>query len=225
MLQSLTSFKDALEDPDAERRQKIEEEVDKILDRGDEDALIEKHMFALDENDYVETVAADDPASHTYTTNRKINPYAFQFFGGYVARKARQFSAAKNCEACFKTLVRQSDEAPVETQYLIDKKSRGFLMKASAALYNFLVKLESTILTVINRKKIGRNILWEGTVLSYETQNCKINYLRLDCSITFLLWFQFLRNYTAVIFTVKLGVQSTNGKSQSRFFSGTATPA
>lgn len=163
MLQSLTSFKDALEDPDAERRQKLEEEVDRILDKGDEDALIEKHMFSLDPNDYKETVAVDDPASHSYHINRKINPYAFQFFGGYVARKARQFSAAKNCEACFKTLIRQSTEAPVETQYLIDKKSRGFLMKASAALYNFLVKLENTILSVINRKKISKHILWEGT--------------------------------------------------------------
>ena len=164
-MQSLTSLQDALQDPDLERRVKMEEKIDNILDKGDEDAMLENFMTSVDDNGYAENVAVNDPASHTYNNNTKINPYAFQYFGGYVARKIRQFTVAKKCEACFKTLIRQSNEEAVETQYLIDKKSRGFLMKASPSLYNLLVKLESTILTVLQRTKINRHILWEGTTI------------------------------------------------------------
>jgi hypothetical protein len=161
MLKSLTSLADIVEEKNLERKIKLEEELDNILEHGDENAVIENHLLSLSEDGYQES-SGPQQSEHCYESNRKINPYAFQLFGGYVARRVRQFSTAKSCEDCFNSLSRSAEEAPVETQMLIQKKSRGFLLKPSTQLYNFLHKVENVILTVLGRIRMNRHILLDG---------------------------------------------------------------
>lgn len=154
MLQSLASISDVFREADLQRRIALEEQLDQILENGDESDLIQDLMEKEHEG--------QDHNEHMYQVNTLIDDYAFQMFCGYVARKARSFSCAKKCEACFSSLTKPSDKPLKETQYLIEKRSRGFLLVASDALYSTLMKVEDTILNVISRSKLHRHILFEG---------------------------------------------------------------
>lgn len=162
MLKALTSLSDIIDERDLERKAKLEKALDEILDEGDENNVLERHLCSLSEDGYLESVPSAQ-SEHCYNNNSKINPYAFQMFGGYVARKLRRSCTAKQCENCFNSLSMPSNQPAVETQYLIEKKSRGYLLKPSTQLYNFLVKVEDKILKVLGRTKMQRHILWEGT--------------------------------------------------------------
>lgn len=180
MLQTLTSLTDILHEENLARRQKLEEELDRILDQGDEDGIVESHFFSSETDEYLETATGPVASQHGYNKNTKINPYSFQVFGGYVARKARNLGMAKRCQDCFDSLTKDSDDV-VPTQCLIDKKSRGFLLKASKQLYNFILKVENVILATLSSCKMSRNLLLDG---KKQRKLCKI-YKNMLLSHTF----------------------------------------
>ena len=164
MIHSLSSVSDVFREADLKRRIAQEEQLDQILENGDDNDLIEglidKEQEEQDHNEQ------NEHNEHTYQVNTTIDDHAFQMFCGYVARKARTFSCAKKCENCFRTLTKPSDQPLQETQHLIEKRSRGFLLVASDALYGTLKKVEDTNLKVISRSKLHHHILFEGKFIS-----------------------------------------------------------
>lgn len=121
---------------------------------------MESHFFDQEEQ-YLQEATGPVLEEHGYNQSTKINPFAFQFFRWYVARKTGNLGIAKTCDDCYASLSKQSQEVE-KTQLLIDKKSRGFLLKPSPQLYNFLVKVENVILSVLSNNQMNRNLLLDG---------------------------------------------------------------
>ncbi|KAE8749969.1 hypothetical protein FOCC_FOCC003440 [Frankliniella occidentalis] len=147
MLESLTSLKEVIEETDIEKKIKFEEILDNLLDVGGADEIMENHFIPVNSHD------------HSYHFNCTIDEYAFEMFAGYVARKARSFSVAKKCDDCFKSLLRPNDLPLKETQYLIEKRSKGNLLVPSDSLRDLLYQIESVLLSVFSKCKMNRNIL------------------------------------------------------------------
>jgi len=64
--------------------------------------------------------------------------------GGYVARKMRANGVAKNCEDCFSSLTAPIGQHLEENQYLIEKRSKGYLLVPSDALFKIIYSVEAS---------------------------------------------------------------------------------
>ncbi|KAK3916461.1 Transposable element P transposase [Frankliniella fusca] len=147
MLESITTLQEVIEETAIEKKIKLEEILDNLLDNGEADEILQNNFLPVNDHD------------HSYHFNCTIDKYAFEMFGGYVARKARTFSVAKKCDSCFNSLLRPNDQPLKESQYLIEKRSRGHLLVPSDSLTELLYQVESILLVVFSRSKMNRHIL------------------------------------------------------------------
>lgn len=142
------------------RKVELEKKLDAIIDfAGDFDFL----------DSYFDTKVRED-----------IDPAALKYFSGYVVRKAKKSTVAKSCEKCFQCLLAPANQADSDND-LIEFRSHGYLFTPSDILMNIVYRLETAILTVLDKDTISENILFEGNIsasfCTYYKRNCVHSYL------------------------------------------------
>jgi hypothetical protein len=83
--------------------------------------------------------------------------------GGYVARKARKTSYAKDCDECFESLQAPPEQPLGEDDDIIHSRSKGYLLTPSNELFTILEKLEISVLEVFQESHLHGDMIFEGT--------------------------------------------------------------
>ena len=89
-------------------------------------------MRHLDNAEEVQCLFSD----HTYYESLTVDRSALKMFGGYVARKARGTSHARDCDECFKALKAPRDQPLEEEDDIIPGRSKGYLGTSSLPQMN-----------------------------------------------------------------------------------------
>ncbi|KAK3931553.1 DNA transposase [Frankliniella fusca] len=116
MLKSLLMLPDHRSVENKRRQIALEKELDEALARGP------PLRYSCDKKS---SVLFSD---HTYYRSLTIDGSAMKMFGGYVARKAKRSSHAKECEECFACLVAPEDQPLDEDDDIIHSRSKGYLL-------------------------------------------------------------------------------------------------
>lgn len=93
--------------------------------------------------------------------NLTIDFGALRMFGGYVARKARKSSVAKNCQTCFLSLSAPDDQPLQEDDDIIHSRSMGYLLIPSEELMRVLEKAETAVLEVFQSTHLHSDLIFE----------------------------------------------------------------
>lgn len=101
-------------------------------------------------------------SDHTYYESLTVDQGALRFFGGYVARRARQISCARTCKECFDCLEAPINQPLRDDDDLIHGRSQGFLLIPSDPLVDLLEQLEIAILEVFQLTHLHKDLLFEG---------------------------------------------------------------
>ncbi|KAK3932240.1 Retinol dehydrogenase 11, partial [Frankliniella fusca] len=125
MLNSLLNVDDIFQEEVLEKKIKFEEKLDYALDSGE---IVDDIDRAL--------------GDHTYHQEAKLDDFALKPFAGYVARKARKTSTAKDCDDCFKSLCAPEGQPLQEHDSVTHAKSKGHLIIVSDELYKLIRTLE-----------------------------------------------------------------------------------
>ncbi|KAJ1531355.1 hypothetical protein ONE63_000039 [Megalurothrips usitatus] len=144
MLESLLALPDHRSVENKRRQIELGKELDEALDTGEE--------------------VAGPFSDHTYYESLTVDPGAIKMFGGYVARKARRTSYAKECSTCFECLKAPWDQALREEEDdIIHSRSKGYLLTPSDSLMLILKKLELCVLEVFQMSHLHADIVFEVT--------------------------------------------------------------
>lgn len=138
-----------------ERKQKRDEQIDKILDEGGNCRALYDAATILEDHDYFKCTTSD---------------YDLAYVSGFVVRKCKRFLKHKVgkqaffCQNCFDTLI-FNEKSGVEPELfkLIKLKTKGSIIKPSMALFNLITKLERATLDVIEKNDINLETLFEIT--------------------------------------------------------------
>lgn len=138
-----------------ERKQKWDEQIDKILDQGRNCSALYDAATILEDHDYFKCSTSD---------------YVLAYVSGFVVRKCKRFLKHKIgkdavfCQDCFEALI-FDEESGVEPELfkLINIKTKGYLIKPSMALFNLITILERATLDVIQKNEINSETLFEIT--------------------------------------------------------------
>ena len=99
-----------------------------------------------------------------YNVRQDIDPPALMNFTGYVARKARKASIAKNCEECFKSLKADPNGEQHPDEDLIHSLRYGYLIVPADNLMDIVYRCETAILNILEKNSIGVNVIFEGNM-------------------------------------------------------------
>ncbi|KAK3914493.1 Transposable element P transposase [Frankliniella fusca] len=100
-------------------------------------------------------------SDHAYYQSLTIDKSALKMFGGYVARKARKTSLAKECEECFQSLIALPEQPLEEDDDSIHSRSRGYLLTPSSKLTTILEKLALSVLEVFQSSHLHKDMIFE----------------------------------------------------------------
>lgn len=156
MLDSLLNVEDIMGEEIAQRRLKFEQALDEALDSGSIVDAIDKAL-----------------GDHTYHSDQRLDDYALRPFAGYVARKARRFSIAKDCDECFDRL-RVKDGPLQEIDSIIHARSMGFLLTPADEFYELIRTLELAILQTLKMIPFDENVIFTGKCYR-QMQNLKLS--------------------------------------------------
>ncbi len=145
MLQCLLDQSHPTDDENKQRRIQLEKEFDEALDTGE--------------------IINGPFSDHTYYENLTIDFGALRMFGGYVARKARKTSVARNCETCYCSLTAPVEQPLHEDDDIIHSRSLGYLLIPSDALMNILQEIETSVLQVFQSTHLHKDLIFESNFI------------------------------------------------------------
>lgn len=152
LINVLLHIKD-IKDP-VERQNQWLDQIETILDRGKNVAVLAEAASELDGHDYSLCTTSD---------------YVLSYVAGYIARKGLRFAKfgdskqSKVCEDCLKTLVLGLNDPIPEKHKLILQKTKGGLKHPLAALVNLLSILEQGTLEATKTGDVNAETLFDIT--------------------------------------------------------------
>ncbi|CAI6353530.1 unnamed protein product [Macrosiphum euphorbiae] len=123
-----------------ERAQRINQELDDILDKG--------HSEKIEIAPYIH----DHEYSLTDTSSLVLS-----YLAGYVARKSTRFTKCQRC------LLNLKNEVISSRDKLIDMRSKGFLIRPSDSLFALISTLEKITLKTLVSEKLNVNTIFSIT--------------------------------------------------------------